>query len=86
MSISLKRRINLLLESPHIAYWRICGKESQREFRALNRSDGDVDREALLKQIVDNYNKCLDAMPNMTRAERRSKKYKMKTFSTMEAE
>lgn len=80
MSYDLKTKINTILESPHIAFWRICGKEAQRKYRNINRHT-DTDREALLKEIVKLYNDCLDKMPTVKSRERKAKKDRIKRYS-----
>jgi len=72
---SLKKRINLIIESPRLGFWRICGKEKQKHYRYLTResSSGTVDYQILLDEIVSVYEKTVDDMPNMSKDERKVK-------------
>lgn len=69
-----KRIINIIIESPYLGFWRVCGKDAQRKYRHLNRNDSDVDRDALLKEVVDVYFNGVDNMGIMPMVEKDAKK------------
>ena len=81
---SLKKRINLVLESEILGFWRICGKEKQKHYRLLARksSPDTIDYQLLLDEIVSVYEKAIDNMPNMSKGER---KWKLKTLRNISA-
>ena len=70
---ALKRRLSLVLKSPRIAYWRICGKEAQRTYMDLLKNK-KMPPYILLNETVALYEKdIVKRMPHMTSRERRTK-------------
>ncbi len=66
--------INTIIESPYLGFWRVCSKSEQKKYRKLNRKDSDVDRAALLHEVVTVYANGLDKMACMPEKEVRAKK------------
>ena len=72
--MTTKKKIDLLIESPFLGLWRICGKETQKRFRRLNRKDSLIDRDLLLEEVLITYHNGLDNMVYMCEKERKHKK------------
>lgn len=76
--------IDHILSSRHIGFFRLCGRDLQLKYREANLTYNNPDREALLNEIIDVYNKRLDEMTNMTDNERKFKKKLIKKYATKE--
>lgn len=70
----LRIAIDKILSSKHIGFYRFCGRELQIKYRAANLTKNNPDRSALLKEIIDVYNKRLDEVEVMGDKERKHKK------------
>ena len=70
---ALKKRISLILKSPKLGYWRICGKTFQKEYVGLLKSCEDSKLNDLLTVVVITYENCINNMEVMTDKERKVK-------------
>ena len=70
---ALKRRIALLLKSPRVALWRICGKDVQKYFLYAYRKQ-EVNLKKTIEDIVGLYERdIVEKMVFMSNKERRAK-------------
>ena len=72
--MTTKRKIDVLIEDPYLGLWRVCGKQTQKRFRRLNRKDSFTSRDMLLEEVLTTYHNGLDNMIHMCDKERNNKK------------
>lgn len=78
---ALKRRICLILKSPKIAFWRICGKPTQKMYIGIYKSK-EVDLQTLLNEIVKCYEIDIEQkMVNMPNSERKTKLHNIHRYA-----
>ena len=70
---AIKRRINMILRSQRLGYWRIVGKETQKYYIRLLASVPPEDRKHVLDIVVISYENCANNMKNMCDKERKAK-------------
>ena len=67
--------IQQMLSSKYIGFFRLCGKELQAKYRKANMAHENPDRDALIKEIIETYDYCLDnKQPPMSPKEKEHKK------------
>lgn len=70
---ALKRRINMILRSKRLGYWRIVGKDTQNYYIRLLKSVPAEDRKHVLTIVVVSYENCINNMKFMCDKERKTK-------------
>ena len=75
---AIKRRINMILRSKRLGYWRICSKGDQKYFieqiKLAKQYEDEIGYlKATLRGVVLTYEKCINAMEKMCDKERKTK-------------
>ena len=78
---ALKKRISLILKSPRIAFWRICGKPVQAMYMRFLKNEKEADGlEAILNDVVSTYEKDIEHVAPLMKMSNHERKTKLKNL------